>query len=989
LVHGALRIARAAAAAMAVMLAAGGIPGVPSRPAAPHLDLPLVPTEVKDRDGIVDVVARDGPGGPPFRGVHVRAFAIIDERAYLAAETVTDTSGRSRLEGLPRGEAWIVAEAPKRARASTRLVVAGDARVVAIDLTLEHAIEVAVKDDGGAPVPASEIEVLGHEDPLPVGARTGPDGVAHVGRLGVGPWRVTARAPGLEEASGRATLDGEMVSIVLRKLAAIAVHVTDRDDRAVEGARVAVAGATLWPSRMATSDPEGAVRIGGLTAGTYALRATKDDSVSPIELGVTLARGEERSLTLKLAKGRFVAVHVTEEDEAQPIAGARLTLAEGGLSPFPLEAVADAKGFARVGPFTAGSATLGARAEGFVSRGAVAVPDPPPHDLRVVLVRAGVVTGRVVDARGYPIDGASIQLVGTDPSGGPILDDPRRAMFQIAHFDAMLGGPAPLTPAGELGVVPGAVPAIPHAAMGPLPDIPQASMRAAGVPAEPWVTRGDGTFRAAPASPGRVRAIVHHPQYVEALSEVVTLASGGEAHLEIVMHAGGTLDGRVLDSHDRPVAGARVVVSATHGSLERSTLSASDGTFAFAAMPDSLMLTATAGDNDEQTDVQMGVLIPEGGHKEVTIHLSEPHEPLEVTVVDDGGWPVDAAQVTAGSLSTRTPLRVTAFTDGHGEAVLKGARGLPLRVEVRAPGHAPSVTTTDETADSLRVELSAAESATGEVVTAGGRDPIAGADVVLYTDLGVRRVRTAAHGDFVLSELAPGPARVRVRAAGFAPFAREVTVPSSGGHRPFELPRVELAVEGIVEGDVVDGDGRPVAGARVAKDHAPTWLPIGSNPLELAVTNARGAFALHGLAEGTVTLEAYAPDVGRAHVDGVKIVAGRTTDRVRITVGRTASVPSDERPADVSGATGTVAVTLGETGAPTEVVIVSVIEASEAERAGLSPGDIVLTVDGAPTQTIEQARTKLSGPILADVVVSVRRGNETLALRVGRESLRR
>ncbi|MGO9833744.1 MAG: carboxypeptidase regulatory-like domain-containing protein [Polyangiaceae bacterium] len=988
MVHGALKIARAAAAAMAVMLTAGGIPGVPSRPAAPPLDLPLVPTEVKDRDGIIDVVAHDGPGGPAFRGAHVRAFAIIDERAYLAAEAITDAAGQARLEGLPRGEAWIVAEAPKRARASTRLVVAGDARVIAIDLAPEHAIEVAVKDDGGAPVLAAEIEVLGHDDPLPVGARTGADGAAHVGRLGVGPWRVTARAPGLEEASGRATVDGEVVSMVLRKLGVIAVHVTDRDDRAVEGARVAVAGATLWPSRMATADPEGAVRIGGLTAGTYALRATKDDSVSPIELGVTLARGEERSLTLKLVPGRFVAVHVTEEDEAQPIADTRLTLAEGGLSPFPLEAVTDAKGFARVGPFLAGSATLGARAEGFVSRGAVAVPDPPPHELRVVLVRAGVVTGRVVDARGYPIDGASIQLVGTDPSGGPILDDPRRAMFQSAHFDAMLGGPAPLTPAGELGVVPGAVPAIPHTGMGPLLGIPQASMRA-GAPAEPWVTRGDGTFRAAPASPGRVRAIVHHPQYVEALSEVVTLASGGEAHLEIVMHAGGTLDGRVLDSHDRPVAGARVVVSATHGSLERSTLSASDGTFAFAAMPDSVMLTATAGDNDEQTDVQIGVPIPEGGHKEVTIHLSEPHEPLEVTVVDDGGWPVDAAQVTAGSLSTRTPLRVTAFTDGHGEAVLKGARGLPLRVEVRAPGHAPSVTTTDETADSLRVELSAAESATGEVVTARGRDPIAGSDVVLYTDLGVRRVRTDAHGDFVLSELAPGPARLRVRAAGFAPSAREVTVPSSGGRRPFELPRVELAVEGIVEGDVVDGDGRPVAGARVAKDHAPTWLPVGSNPQDLAVTNARGAFALHGLPEGTVTLEAYAPDVGRARVESVKIVAGRTTERVRITMGRTASVPSNERPPDVSGATGTVAVTLGETGAPTEVVVVSVIEASEAERAGLAPGDIVLTIDGSPAQSIEQARAKLSGPISADVVVTVRRGNETLVLRVGRESLRR
>jgi C-terminal processing protease CtpA/Prc len=71
------------------------------------------------------------------------------------------------------------------------------------------------------------------------------------------------------------------------------------------------------------------------------------------------------------------------------------------------------------------------------------------------------------------------------------------------------------------------------------------------------------------------------------------------------------------------------------------------------------------------------------------------------------------------------------------------------------------------------------------------------------------------------------------------------------------------------------------------------------------------------------------------------------------------------------------------------VVIVSVVEASQAERAGLAPGDVVLTVDGVPARSIEQARAGLSGPISADVVVSLRRGDETFTLRVGREVVRR
>jgi hypothetical protein len=940
---------------------------------------------VKDRDALVDLLVRDGPGGAPVRDAAVRAFSIVDERAYLAAGAATDGAGEAHFTGLPRGEAWILVEAARHARASTRLVLRGGSRAVEVLLAAEHAIDVLVKDDQGTPVTGADVEVVARDDALPIGAKTGVGGAVRVGRLGVGPWTITASARGFDEASSRASLDGDSVAITLRKLGTIAVHVTDEDDLAAAGARVAVAGGGLWPSRVASVNAQGDVRIGGLTAGTYALRAMRDDYVSPIEQGVTVGRGEEKSVTLKLSPGRFAAIRVgEEEEEAQPIGGAQLTLAEGGLTPFPLEAVADARGRARVGPYFPGSATLSARADGFVSRGAVTVPDPPPRELRVGLVRAGVVTGRVVDARGFPIDGASVQLVGTDPAGGPIFDDPRRAVFQAAHFNAMLGGPSPLVPAGELGVVPGPVQAIPTFGAPPT----GVGRSPAAAPTEPWVTRSDGTFRAAPGSPGRVRVVVHHPQYVEAQSAVVTLVSGGEAHIDVVMRAGGTLEGQVVDGGDRPVGKARVTVAATRGSLERSTLTSTDGRFAFAALPDSIVLTATAGDGEEQADAQMGVLIPEGETKEVTVRLPAPREPLPVSVVDDDGWPVDAAQVSASSLSTEVPVRVTAFTDARGETALRAARGVPLHVEVRAPGHAPRVTTTDGTLDSLRIELSPAETATGQVTAARGRDAVAGAQVVLYSDVGVRRARTDARGAFILSELAPGPARLRVRAAGFAPSLQAIFVPDDGGRQAFDLPRIDLTAEGTVAGDVVDAKGTPVAGARIARDHAPTWLTVGSNPQEIAVTDAKGNFVLRGLAEGTVALEAYAPDLGRARIEGVKVVAGRTTEGVRFALGL--KTAAGEGNADVAGGpAGSVAVTLGETVAPTEVVVVSVAEGSEAERSGMAPGDILLTVDGATVHTIEQARARLSGPLSADVVVTARRREATIALRVGRENVRR
>jgi hypothetical protein len=915
----------------------------------------------------------------------VRALAVDDDRAFLASQRDTDAQGRAHLDGLPRGEAWILAEAAGRARGSTRLAVDGPLRAVAIDLAPEHTLDVVARDEAGAPVAGAELEVVAPGDPLPVGARTGVDGRALVGRLSVGPWRATAHAAGFEEAVGRGT-EGEALVLVLRKLGAIEAHVVAEDGSPAEEARVAVAGATLWPARVANADAHGDLRIGSLPAGTYALRATKGNEVSPIELDVAIGRGDDKQVVLRLVHGRFVSALVTDGDaaDAPPVPDARVTLAEGGISPFPLEATTDRAGRARLGPIAPGGATLGARAEGFVVRGAVAVRDPPPPETRVSLVRAGVLTGQVRDARGRPIDGATIAIVGTDAAGQPIFDDPRRTGFQSAHFEAMLSGPTPLLPAGELGVVAGPVPPVPNAvgAAALARTAPPGSSPALG--ADPWVTRADGTFRASPASPGRVRAIVRHPQYVEAQSEPVTLSPGGEAHVDVVMREGGTLEGRVLDVHDRPVAHARVEVVAARGDLERATRSADDGSFVFAALPEDVILTASASDDDE-ADARLAITIPEGGRKEVTVSLPEPRETLPVTVVDDRGWPVAAAQVSATSLAPDSSLRTTSFTDAQGQASLRKAHGLVLRVEVRAPSHAPRVVTADGSEDSLRIELAAAERVTGEVVSGHGRDAIVGAVVTLYTDLGARRAQTDAQGAFALADLAPGSARLDVRAPGFAPTTRAVTIPDSGGRRPLTVPRIELAAEGSVEGDVVDDRGDPVAGARVAKDDVPTWLLVGSTPDSIAVTDAEGRFALHGLPEGTLTLEAYAPGFGRARAEGVNVASGRTTEGVHVVLAPSA----DEPPTADLSASGSVAVTLGETAAPLAVVVVSVAPGSEAERSGIVPGDVLLEVDGARVAGMQEARTSLSGPIGQDVVVALQRGDRTLTLRVAREAVRR
>jgi hypothetical protein len=966
-----------------------------------ELVAPAVPKEISGRDGVLDVVVHqrqtETETGAPIAGARVRAFAILDGRAHSAAEATTDAAGVAHLRGLPLAEHWIVAEAPGKARASQMVVVVAGPRRLDLALGPEHTLDVEVKDEQGAPMMGVEIEVRG-PDPFPVGARTDQAGLAHVTRLGEGPFTVLAGAPGYEEVTKRRVPEGEVVHVVLGKQGALVVEVTTSDGAPVAGAQVLLASGSLGSARVAETSAEGKVRIAGLDRGSYALRATKGQLVSPIEIGVVLAKAEEKAIRLVLSPGLMITAHVVDAQSDDDVRDARVTLAEAGLSPFPLDGVTDKRGVVVLGPIAPGSATLSARADGFVPKSVVRVgnedaPASPSTQVEIRLSRGGTVIGKITDGRGYAVDGATIRIVGTDLEGMPIDEDPSRWAFRDAMFTAQLAGPSPLVPAGELGVMPGPVPAIPHgsgpqiglsfgSSLSPSPSRSPASDMAR---ADPWVSGRDGMFEATPVTPGRVRALVHHPQYVEGMSDVVLVESGKQVRVDVVLQRGGLLEGRVVDAHRNPVVGAHVTALATRGSFEQVTRTGTDGSFAFAALPDDVTLLVARDEDVTSIVARATANVPEGGKQSIEITVPEPRPSLPVKVTDHRGTPLDAVQVAALSLDPAETLRVTAFTDDRGRAQLFGAKGLPVRVEVHAPGKAARILmTTTETAE-LVVEMMPAESVTGEVTTRR-RDPIAGADLTLQTESGVKHGRTNKDGTFTLGDLSAGQARLRVRAPGFAPDERAIVVEDRGARKPTEIPRFELFEEAMVEGIVVDGRGDPIPGARVAKDAVPTYVPVGAarQGTGIVVTDGRGRFKLGELPEGLVTLEAYAADVGRTRKTDVRTRSGRTTDGVKLVITR--GDPGSKEPP----ATGGVAVTLGETmGDEPEVVIVAVSEGSEAERAGLQANDLVVEVGGAKPASIVDARARLSGPLHDDVFVKVRRGEQILPFRVPREAVRR
>jgi protocatechuate 3,4-dioxygenase beta subunit len=535
---------------------------------------------------------------------------------------------------------------------------------------------------------------------------------------------------------------------------------------------------------------------------------------------------------------------------------------------------------------------------------------------------------------------------------------------------------------------------------GPIPPIPgsNAALQAAALDqalqqpldseAElvPWISDSGGRFRAAPVTPGLVRALVRHPDFVEAVSEAVTLGPGGEAHVKLTLLHGGSIEGRLKDERDQPVAGAEIEVLAEHGTFQRATVTASDGSFAFSALPREIVLNVRRAENPTRVAKRIPLSVEEGQKQTLEISLPALREPLSITVLDDTDSPLELAEVNVLSLDPASPLRSTAFSDARGKIEVPDAQGLSLRVSVQAPGFARlvRVVAPGETKSALSLKLSAGALVQGRITALRGRRGVEGALVTLSFQ-GLRKTATTnADGDYRIADVAIGPVQVRVSHPDFAEGQLSSSVENPGRRdRAFELAAIDLEEPGAVEGEVQDERGEPIAGARVAVGHAPSYLPAGPLPRGVAVTDAQGAFSLQGLPSGPATIDVFSPDRGRGSAR-VEVRANRTQSGLRITLHASGSERDPFAP-------GGVAVTLGERGAgeSLEVVVVTVSENSEAERAGLQPGDVITAVNDAKPASMHDARARLSGALQSDVVLSINRNGAAQRLSVLREAVRK
>ncbi|HVW25771.1 MAG TPA: carboxypeptidase regulatory-like domain-containing protein [Polyangiaceae bacterium] len=929
------------------------------------------------RASSVVVVVRRSPDGAPLSAATVRAFWGRGERYYLAGAAVSDGRGVAELASLPAGATWLLVEAPGYARASLAISLEAGRRDVQLLLEPARALSVRVETETGTTVAGATVLVTSR-DALPYGALTANDGVASLGRLGAPPYKLRVAARGFEQAFLSDVLADTTVR--LHPASSLEALVVDGAGKPVPHATVLVAGSGLWPARRLESGADGRARITSLTAGAYDLKAEMGSLVSRTEVGVHLDRGEARAIKLVLGEGRMVPIVVSDGDGDHPllVPNADVLLVEGGVSSFPLRGRTNAFGRVTLGPAAPGQLVAAARADGFVAKSTVAVPDVIAGDVRIPLLRGGTLRGDVVDKEGRPIGGATVEIVGTDLDGMPIAATPLSSEFQKAHFAWALAGPSPLLPAGELGVTQGPVPPIPN---GPSPPVgPMEDLFATGALSEPWVTSQDGAFRATPVPPGRVRALVRHPSFVEAASDMVTLAPGSGAVVRVVMDSGGVLEGTVVDETDLPVAGARVEAVAALGTADRTVTTADDGTFSLPTLPSDVLVTVARPTEPFRAVVRRRLAVPNGKTTEVKLTLPAPRGEIEIEVEDDSSRPIRMAQISATSLDPDQPLRETAFTDDSGRAIVKDATGLPLRLVIEAPGFARFAEQTDAAPATFRVTLATGVAVEGHVTAVRGRRDVSGASVELVAEGHRKSAVTNASGEYHFDDVSPGRVHLTVSHPDYASVEADVVVaPTGRADRAFDVDAVDLPDPGVIEGRVVDGAGNTVAGARVAIGAVDAVVPVALlSPSSAVSTRADGSFRIERARPGKLSVEAYAAGVGRGHAAAV-VESGRTTADVVIRL--TGSV-DDTEPVTTGG----VAVTLAMS--PSGVVVAQVAPGSEAEHGGLVQGDVVELVDRAALSSVADARQKLSGPEGSDVVVTVRRESGRVTLRLRRERVR-
>ena len=669
---------------------------------------------------------------------------------------------------------------------------------------------------------------------------TAADGHFAIEQLAPGRYRVRVTGAGLLAAEVRfVPVPSDEARIVVAREVSIDGAVTD-GGKPVPNATVGIRSEAIGGALEIATDARGAFHVPGLPEGRYQVYAWQQALAARAVRVNRLGAGPFPPVELRLEAGAIVVGRVIDRGEGTGIVAA-IELRPSGDDQAPRYARSGDDGVFRIEGVPNGRWIADAFAPGYTSPGGVEL-DAGKGVPELALERGAAIEGRVLDADGRPIAGATVRALtaGTSPTEYSADVDQDR----LRRFSGRSAAPPPpdaisiqndplLIPRGELGVMIGPIPPLPApgeqiARPAAVVDPKAASASLIGEPpplatdpalASIWTTGSDGRYRIRGIAAGKVTALAIAAGYAEARSREVVIGTGEVIqNVDIVLTAGTMLVGKVTDSRGDVVVGAEVSAQPEVGA-PTVNFTDGDGLYRIGPVAGKLELRVSAyGHADAR--VPLDVPPPHGAtaaeHREdVVLEIAD--AVLAGTLVDSTGIPVGGAhlEVVAGAGDGRN---ATSASDGT-FAIDMLPRGR-LRVRVDQPAYptqelAATASTTGERAR-LVIELGGAVE--GVLLDASSGDPIASTTLSATGPANATaEATTGANGRWRLGPLIAGRWRVDVKQPGYLALMRELDVPAAGapGGASVRDVRIELARGALVGGTVRDGRGQRVPNAHV------------------------------------------------------------------------------------------------------------------------------------------------------------------------------
>ncbi|MBI3119419.1 MAG: carboxypeptidase regulatory-like domain-containing protein, partial [Candidatus Hydrogenedentes bacterium] len=672
-------------------------------------------------------------------------------------------------------------------------------------------------------------------------ARSDADGAFTVQDLSEGKWKLVAVAAGYALAQSDYLPLGTKNAVIQLSQGGSASGevVSSPGNEPVEGILVKLTGEKSRRNvATAHTDAGGAFTLAGLAADRYQLVVDDPTRVAlGAEVSFTLAEEETKEdLKLSVALGGVITGRVYDAGTEEPLSGARIT-ASGGMT---RDAYADGEGFYKLEGLAAGSYRLRRRwFPGYL------------HGEQREDKNMAVALGQVIEGVDFAVKkGLYLRGIVVDVSGNPI----DRVMVQSEDLSGNNEG-------------------------------------------ETTETRQDGTWEHRGFSGNStVRITAQREGFAAPPIPSLTFQGQDINDVKIVMDRGGSIAGVVVDKSGKGLLDYYVMAQPMNSpeAQPQGTESREGGAFKIEGlMPATYSLSARSTNQYRRTKPIQEVTVAKGEAVDGVRLVIDDEQGLTISgrVMNKDKQPIRDASIQANRVEGEGWGHAQSDSEGNyeilgleeGEYMLRlyhqtysgaeregiaaGAKNIDFVLEGRGAVEGNVVASTGGALQ--RFELMHLRGAHEDFMLAGGRS----SGMTPYMD---------ENGHFLLPQVEAGDATIVARAPGYAPATTVVRDVREGETVSGVVIRLEPAA--AIDGIVLDGAGRPLAGASVYMN----WMPPDSYSRTdqiAATSDAEGRFYIDSLNPGPVRLFVSHSDYAVASVEVTLEGAGATPVEVRLSTG--------------------------------------------------------------------------------------------------------